>query len=213
MAYINCRWSCVKPKDDVMKLIYDMIYDDAESFWGHRDSLLDPCNNKVSIAAAWGNDRLYLAVYMVSQWAQWNLPPRYDPNTGVFEVRGVIKLRPDENLEGFGPFYSIFIYRDVPKPEYYYSRSYTIGKPYAGVLPREYSGYYVDAITIHADKYVIRQLGDRWYVDISFKLDLPKDGALYTVVMFSAPTGAIWKPYGDTTRLKSCTIFEYTIKT
>ncbi|MGB9705961.1 MAG: CAP domain-containing protein, partial [Pyrobaculum sp.] len=34
------------------RMIRSMIYDDADSQWGHRDSLLDPCNNYVAVAVA-----------------------------------------------------------------------------------------------------------------------------------------------------------------
>ncbi|MEM4439605.1 MAG: hypothetical protein QW680_13350, partial [Pyrobaculum sp.] len=60
---------CIRdPVAQARRLIYAMIYEDAPSDWGHRDSLLDPCNNKVSIAAAWDGSVFYIAVYMVSDW-------------------------------------------------------------------------------------------------------------------------------------------------
>ncbi|MFN3805410.1 MAG: CAP domain-containing protein [Pyrobaculum sp.] len=211
VKYYNCRGYCVKPKEDVAKLIYGMIYDDAESNWGHRDSLLDPCHNKVSIAAAWDGKSLYAAIYMVASWADWISPPRYDPDTKTFSLRGYIKLPPSE--KGFGPFYPIYIYRDVPRAEYYYRRSYSKGSLYAGVLPGEYPGSYIDIATIRAERYVVRRTDGGWYVDISFRLDLPKDGALYTIAMTSAPTEVKWRPLADTTRLETCRIFEYTIRT
>ncbi|MEM4965037.1 MAG: hypothetical protein QXT13_12900, partial [Pyrobaculum sp.] len=130
---------CIRdPVAEARSHIYAMIYEDADSDWGHRDSLLDPCNNKVSIAAAWDGSVFYIAVYMVSDWADWVVPPTY--NAGRFELKGYVKLPPLEELRGFGPHYQICIYRDVPDATYVHRRSYSIGNLYACVLPREYRG-------------------------------------------------------------------------
>lgn len=202
------------PQKAVAQVVYNMLYNDAASDWGHRDSLVDPCNNRISIGVAWDEKKLYIAIFMVSEWAQWEISPKYDPNTGVFKTKGVIKLRPHKELAGI-PVYSIYIFRDKPCPGYYWRKYYTIGEIYAAVVPKEFKGSYVGIYTIYADRYIIKQIGDKWYVDISFKLDLPKDGALYTVVMFSSPTGISWKPYSSrgNIRLDACKIFTYTIRT
>jgi len=205
----NLGWWCVGAGCDynvskvAERLIYDMVYDDALSMWGHRDSLLDPCNNKVSIAVAWYDD-FYIAVYMVGVWAEWIEPPRY--HNGVFSFKGYVYLPPR------GAFYDIIIYRDVPNPANYYRPSYSIGEPYAGVLPPDYRGQYRDIITIRADRYVLRREGDRWYVDVAFRFE-PPDDALYTVVMFANSTGIKWEPKSPWgwDRLHRCEIFEYTI--
>ncbi|MEM4964343.1 MAG: hypothetical protein QXT13_09380 [Pyrobaculum sp.] len=203
---------CIRdPVAQARRLIYAIIYEDAPSDWGHRDSLLDPCNNKVSIAAAWDGSVFYIAVYMVSDWADWVVPPTY--NAGRFELKGYVKLPPLEELRGFGPHYQICIYRDVPDATYVHRRSYSIGNLYACVLPREYRGEYIGVKTIYADRYVAYKSGDRWYLDVSLRLDLPRDGALYTIVMYSAPTGTRWTPYRSYDRLKRCVIFEYTVRT
>ncbi|MEM4964845.1 MAG: hypothetical protein QXT13_11940 [Pyrobaculum sp.] len=203
---------CIRdPVAEARSHIYAMIYEDADSDWGHRDSLLDPCNNKVSIAAAWDGSVFYIAVYMVSDWADWVVPPTY--NAGRFELKGYVKLPPLEELRGFGPHYQICIYRDVPDATYVHRRSYSIGNLYACVLPREYRGEYIGVKTIYADRYVAYKSGDRWYLDVSLRLDLPRDGALYTIVMYSAPTGTRWTPYRSYDRLKRCVIFEYTVRT
>jgi len=189
---------------EAAKHIYRMVYDDAESDWGHRDSLLDPCNNKVSIAVAWDSYNFYIAVYMVGVWTEWIEPPRY--YNGVFSFKGYVYLPPR------GVLYDIFIYRDVPTPDNYYRHSASIGELYAGVLPPDYPGKYRDIITIWADRYVLRREGDRWYVDVVFRFE-PPDNALYTVVMFANSTGIKWSPMapGGEARLRRCKIFTYTI--
>ena len=205
----NLGWWCVGDECDnnvskvAERLIYDMVYADALSDWGHRDSLLDPCHNKVSIAVAWSYD-FYIAVYMVGVWAEWIEPPHY--HNGVFSFKGYVYLPPSAS------FYQIFIYRDVPNPDYYRRHSYSIGELYAGVLPPDYRGQYRDIITIWADRYVLRREGDRWYVDVAFRFK-PSDDALYTVVMFANSTGIKWSPMapGGEARLRWCKIFRYTV--
>jgi len=205
----NLGWWCVGARCDynvskvAERLIYDMVYNDALSDWGHRDSLLDPCHNKVSIAVAWSYD-FYIAVYMVGVWAEWIEPPHY--HNGVFSFKGYVYLPPSAS------FYYIFIYRDVPNPDYYRRDYYNIGELYAGVLPPNYPGRYRDIITIRADRYVLRREGDRWYVDVAFRFE-PPDNALYTVVMFANSTGIKWSPMapGGEARLRWCKIFRYTV--
>jgi len=194
--------ACIKDAArEAERAIYSMVYEDAESDWGHRDSLLNPCNNKASIAVVWDSYRFYLVVYMVSDWAEWIERPHYAD--GTFSLRGYLRLPPTAS------FYGIFIYRDVPNPDYVKRRSYSIGKLYAGVLPPDYRGRYQDIATIYADRYIIRQEGSRWYVDIAFRFT-PSDEALYTIAMFSRSPGIKWTPLsGRSTDV--CTIFEYTI--
>jgi len=189
---------------DVVKQIYAMVYDDWLSLWGHRDSLLDPCNNKVSIAVARDFNTIYTVVYMVAVWANWIEPPRY--YNGTFSFKGYVYLPPRGN------FYEIFIYRDVPSPLKYDDVSYNIGEPYAAVLPPTVSIEYLNVTNIRADRYVLRREGDRWYVDVAFRFE-PPDNALYTVVMFANSTGVKWEPKSPWgwDRLRRCEIFEYTI--
>jgi len=158
----------------------------------------------VSIAVAWYSYGFYIAVYMVAVWAEWIEPPRY--YNGTFSFKGYVYLPPR------GAFYEIFIYRDVPNPDYYRRDYYSIGELYAGVLPPNYPGRYPNITNIRADRYVLRREGDRWYVDVAFRFE-PPDSALYTVVMVASATGIKWEPksLGGVFRLDKCKIFEYTI--
>jgi len=184
-------------------LIHFMVYSDGGSSWGHRDSLLDPCNNKASIAVARGPGGFYLAVYMMSDWADWIEPPHYA--NGTFSFKGYIRLPPK------GDFYEIYIYRDMPKSEYYGRAYYSIGELYARVLPPGRLKFYRDAVIV-ADRYIVRHEGNRWYVDVAFRFR-STDSALYTVVMSANSTGVKWSPMspGGSYRLASCLVFGYTI--
>jgi len=84
-------------------LVRMMAYNDSHALWSHRDSLLDPCHNKVAVAVAGDPWRLYVAVYMVGEWAEWAEPPSY--RNGTFSFRGYVRLPPA------GPSYEIAVYR------------------------------------------------------------------------------------------------------
>jgi hypothetical protein len=70
--------------------IYNLVFDDALSMWGHRDSLLDPCNNYVAMATSyfWSGayGARYYVVYMVAKWVEWVSPPCYEG--GRFTAEG-----------------------------------------------------------------------------------------------------------------------------
>jgi hypothetical protein len=70
--------------------IYNLVFDDALSLWGHRDSLLDPCNNYVTMATSylWSGayGARYYVVYMVAKWVEWVSPPCYEG--GRFTAEG-----------------------------------------------------------------------------------------------------------------------------
>ena len=52
---------------------WGMMYDDAESDWGHRDNILNPFHNKVSIGIAYNNNAIYLVQDFEDDYLQWNI--------------------------------------------------------------------------------------------------------------------------------------------
>ncbi|MFQ5440431.1 MAG: CAP domain-containing protein [Nitrosopumilaceae archaeon] len=55
-------FSCkMNPSELIEKFQYLMVYDDAESNWGHRDNILDPNHTLVNIGLAWNNNNFYFA--------------------------------------------------------------------------------------------------------------------------------------------------------
>jgi hypothetical protein len=59
--------------------IYNLVFKDAVSMWGHRDSLLDPCHNYVTMATSyfWNGTygARYYVVYMIAKLVEWVSPP------------------------------------------------------------------------------------------------------------------------------------------
>lgn len=207
-ACLNCNSISAS---DGERMTNALTYRDAESAWGHRDSLLDPCNNYVAIGVARNSSNIYATAYMVSRWVEWAVPPTY--RDGVFYAKGLVKLPPSHTLVDERPFYYVMIYRDVPDSSNYYKRNYSYGGPYAGILPADYPGYYQGITTLKADIYRVEKAQNGWLLEIRFKFT-PPDKALYTIVITSKSTGITWEPMspGGEYRLKYCEILAHTIQ-
>ena len=212
-GWFRCIGDCINPLNDTLQLIYFMVYEDAFSLWGHRDSILDPCNNYVSIGLSYDSYSLYITVHMIAKWVEWIEPPRYE--NGVFRAKGVVvepRLKP-ESENGY-TFYQVFIYRDVPNPSNVHRHSYSVGDLYAGVLPKDYPGYYTKTKTIRAEKLYARRVESGWLFEVEF-LFRPEEPGLYTIVMFAKNNlGVSWKPMspGGEARLERCELFAYTVE-
>jgi len=59
-------------KEDLKELEWSMMYDDAEWNWGHRDNILDPFHNKVSIGVAYDSNDLYLVQDFEDDYISWS---------------------------------------------------------------------------------------------------------------------------------------------
>jgi hypothetical protein len=59
-------------KAAIAKLEFDMINDDAEWDWGHRDNILNPFHNKVSIGIAYNSTDLYLVQDFEDNYVSWS---------------------------------------------------------------------------------------------------------------------------------------------
>lgn len=193
------------------RMVELMVFEDDGSLWGHRDSLLDPCNNYAAIAVARNGSRIYAVVYMVARWVEWISPPSY--SNGVFYAKGIAKLPPSGKLDDGRLYYKIFIYRAELAPGNYLRSSYSVGDLYAGVLPPGTRAFYPDIKTIYADIYSVEEIGGWWLFEVKFRFT-PPDGALYTVVIFSKTTGVVWAPKAPwgAARLQHCKILTYTLR-
>jgi hypothetical protein len=63
----------IDPVEAIEKLEHDMMYDDASSNWGHRDNILDPLHNSVSIGIAYYNQNVYLVQDFENDYVSWNV--------------------------------------------------------------------------------------------------------------------------------------------
>lgn len=58
-------------KTALKALEFDMMYDDAASNWGHRDNILNPFHNEVSIGISHGNGQLHFVEDFIDNYANW----------------------------------------------------------------------------------------------------------------------------------------------
>jgi uncharacterized protein YkwD len=75
----NCAWQGltgnifgIDVKSALSDLEYSMMYEDAASNWGHRDNILDPLHNKVSIGIAYDNHSVYLVQDFEDDYVSWS---------------------------------------------------------------------------------------------------------------------------------------------
>lgn len=60
------------PKEAIAKLEFNMMNDDAEWSWGHRDNILDSLHDKVSIGIAYDNENIYLVQDFEDDYVSWS---------------------------------------------------------------------------------------------------------------------------------------------
>ena len=59
-------------KEALRDMEWRMMYDDADSDWGHRDNILDPLHNRVSIGIAFDNNDVYLVQDFEDDYISWS---------------------------------------------------------------------------------------------------------------------------------------------
>jgi uncharacterized protein YkwD len=92
-------------KEALKGMEWRMMYDDADSDWGHRDNILDPLHNKVSIGTAFDNNDVYLVQDFEDDYVSWST---LSLSTQVV-MEGTI-------LKAGEPISQVAIYFDNPMP-------------------------------------------------------------------------------------------------
>ncbi len=90
----NCAWQGITGnifgidvKSTLSKLEYSMMNDDPASNWGHRDNILTPSHNKVSIGIAYDNHNVYLVQDFEDDYINWTLLASMN---GIIEMQGIV---------------------------------------------------------------------------------------------------------------------------
>jgi len=187
--------------------IYNLVFDDALSMWGHRDSLLDPCHNYVAMATSyfWSGTygARYYVVYMVAKWVEWISSPRYEG--GRFTAEGY--AAPEMKPKIFAVYYAAYEANPASR------HSYDVGDLHlCKVLDTPFARC-KDAQE-PAGVFTVEKTQDgRWHIKINTSVDLDKPG-LYTFMIIAEDLRGIkWKPmspWGDA-RVGKCRIMEYTV--
>lgn len=61
----------IDAKEAMEDLQWEMVYDDAHADWGHRDNILDPFHNKVSLGVAYNDHNLYFVQDFENDYVEW----------------------------------------------------------------------------------------------------------------------------------------------
>jgi uncharacterized protein YkwD len=166
--YYISMWQDDKLPEYAENSVHEMIYNDASSNWGHRDSLLDPSNNFVDIGVAYGDNSMYLTIHMVKIWVDWMKTPRLE--LGKFSCSGKLTLT-NSKITG------VLIYYSNPFEHLQKSNSYSIGTPIIGVVPEPY--YYPTLITERPTTWIVN--GQSF--NLAFNFNAQNGRGIYTVVV------------------------------
>ena len=187
--------------------VYGLVFDDALSMWGHRDSLLDPCHNYVAMATSYFWNITYRAryyvVYMVAKWVEWVSPPRYEGGRFTAEGYAAPAMKPK--------FFAVYYvsYESNPASRH----SYNVGGLYlCKVLDTPFAKC-KDAQEPAGVFTVEKTQDSRWRIKIDTSVDLDRPG-LYTFMIIAEDLRGIkWKPMSPWgyARVGKCRIMLYTV--
>jgi uncharacterized protein YkwD len=128
-------------KTALKQMEYSMMYDDAASDWGHKDNILNPLHNEVSIGIAYDNNNVYFVEDFENDYVSWSI--RNVDNNQV-TMQGTIQ---EQGLT----IKSIDVFYDNPSPLTVsqlenppYQGGYDTGTYVATVVPPAPSGQYYD---------------------------------------------------------------------
>lgn len=115
-----CSGYCspIDPFETIKEHQWGMVYDDADSDWGHRDNILDPARTHVNFGIAYSGSKLYFVQHFESNGAGWS-------DVRLKDGRLVM-----EGTAPWGGVPHISIYRD-PEPEPLSARELDTVKPYS----------------------------------------------------------------------------------
>lgn len=177
----------IDPKDAITKLHHDMVYNDADSNWGHRDNILDRWHNRVNIGIAYDDYFLAFVQHFENDYIEWDA--RYIFNDQVV-MSG--RISTDELSIKVKPIVIAVFYDPLPKkmstlelntgPNCYSYGGGVVCSSYSvdTIYPPPPPGYfYTDKVHV-ADRWIVD--GNYFYIESSITPSVG-DG-VYTVVLF-----------------------------
>ena len=190
---VNCV--VLEPGEEVAQAQWDMMYDDADSNWGHRDNILGSTHRFVNIGVAWNERRTIFVQHFEGGDVAANRPPRVGAD-------GTLSLELTKLADGVDIANVISVYYDPPTspktPEQIEALTgYCVGggfttvcaKPIARVLKPPPPGSYYSDLGPDA---VVAEVWNEDSTEFSFMAELgplaTKSG-LYTVVVWRASAG------------------------
>jgi uncharacterized protein YkwD len=163
----NCAWQgltgnifSINVKSALKDMEWSMMYDDASSNWGHRDNILDPRHNKVSIGVAYDNHNVYLVQDFENDYVSWDV---LSVDNNQVTLKGTEQGK-QSNITQIAIFY------DNPIPltpsqleQSQYRDGYDAGTYVGSVLPPNWQA--TGGITITADSWT--QNGNNFQISFS----------------------------------------------
>ncbi|MBN1368043.1 MAG: CAP domain-containing protein [Dehalococcoidales bacterium] len=135
------RYEIIDPEEILKQLQYNMVFDDADSNWGHRDTILDKMSKKVNIGIAYDKHRLALVQQFEGDYITFTQLPAV--------VNGKLFISGSLNS---GKLYSVHVYYDslpeslnqqqlLDKPKYY-----DLGEEIGYIIPPKYKMEDIDYV-------------------------------------------------------------------
>jgi uncharacterized protein YkwD len=147
-------------KEALKGMEWRMMYDDADSNWGHRDNIIDPLHNRVSIGIAYDNRNVYLVQDFENNYVSWNV---LSANNNQVTLQGTAQGEQTDIKQ-------IAIFYDNPTPltpsqleQATYQDGYDAGTYVGSALPPNWHA--TEGITITADSWT--QSGNDFQISFS----------------------------------------------
>lgn len=164
-------------KSALKNMEYGMMYNDSSSNWGHRDNILNPSHNKVSIGVAYDHNNVYLVQDFEDDYVNWTTLSSVNSQItliGTIQKNGL-------NIQSVGIFY------DKPTPltvdqlsNASYQDGYDPGTYVAMVLPPKWQA--TGVITIVADNWI--QNGNSFQISFALSHAIVAHGkGVYTLYL------------------------------
>jgi uncharacterized protein YkwD len=133
-------------KSALKDLEWSMMYDDAASNWGHRDNILNPLHNKVSIGIAYDEHNVYFVEDFEDDYINWIT---LSVSGSTVQMQGTI-LKLSESISNFNIYFdnlnALTTQQLANSP---YNSSYDSGTYVGNIQAPPESGYYYEQPTDH----------------------------------------------------------------
>ncbi len=128
---------------------YQMMHDDAEWNWGHRDNIINSLHNKVSIGIAYDSNNIYFVEDFESDYIAWTV---LNVSSDQVALQGTIQKQGSSTIQSVAIFYDNLTTLTPAQVEFApYNGTYDPGTYVGLVLPPGWQA--PGAITITADNW------------------------------------------------------------
>ena len=174
----NVICSPIDPKQSIKTSEYNMMYNDQDHNWGHRDNILDKYHTDVSIGIAYDQYSFYITQNFENNYIEYSLP--MSEKNGIVSFAGHLKSGSVDNIGiYYDPLPTISTYQQHKDDGFY-----KLGDQIATVeQPPQTNSYYAPSNSTFeiADKWV--QQNNNVYISFDISPLITNPG-VYTVVVY-----------------------------